>query len=117
MGVGPTGQNHKFDVGSGRFPGCVEIRGVSAIGDALVGARLWESGAVLRERDAILGDSRHVALEVVERHRTQMRTAWRDAFMEMVELEKMEFEDESYFRWVEEGGHMDVLAQAASRMA
>ena len=54
MKIGPTGQSHRFAVGNGPFAGCVEIRGVSAIGDALVGARGWESGPVLRERDAIL---------------------------------------------------------------
>jgi len=38
MKVGVTGQSHMFGVGDGRFPGCVEIRGMSGIGDALVEA-------------------------------------------------------------------------------
>ena len=38
MKVGATGHHHMFGVGDGRFAGCVEIRGVSGIGDALVGA-------------------------------------------------------------------------------
>ena len=114
--TGPTGQSHKFGVGNGRFAGCVEIRGVSAIGDALVGARGWERGPVLRERDAILGSSESKAWEVVERHRERMKKAWREGFLEMVELEKEEFEEKSYFRWVEQRSCMDALAQAASRM-
>jgi len=36
--------------------------------------------------------------------------------LEMVELEKEEFGEKSYFKWVDERGSMDVLAQAASRM-
>jgi len=63
--------------GNERFAGCVEIPGVSAIGDALVGARGWKSGPVLRERDAILGTSECKAWEVVERHRERMKRAWR----------------------------------------
>ena len=77
MKIGLTGQSHRFGVGNERFAGCVEIPGVSAIGDALVGARGWKSGPVLRERDAILGTSECKAWEVVERHRERMKRAWR----------------------------------------
>lgn len=116
MRIGPTGQSHRFGVGDGQFAGCVEIRGVSPIGDVLVGARGWESGPVLRERDAILGSSERKAWKVVATHRERMKRAWREGFLEMVELEKEEFGEKSYFKWVNERGYMDVLAQAASRM-
>ena len=112
--VGPSGSGHRFGLGSGRYEGAVEIRGVSAVGDALVGARRWDSGSVLRERDAILGVDERKAGEAVEGHRIRMRSAWREAYGVMVELEKAEFGEKSYFRWMEERMNMDVLARAAS---
>src|SRR5579859_7005696 len=112
MKVGATGQSHGFGVGNGRFKASIEIRGVSGIGDALVGARKCESGVVLRERDAILGGDIREASGVVERHRSGMNKAWMDGFTDMVELEKTEFGEKSYFKLVEERGNMDVLAQA-----
>ena len=116
MKVGATGQSHRFGVGNGRFAGCVEIRGVSGIGDALVGARRWDSGLVLMERDAIVGGSEGEAWRVVERHRSRMKVAWKEGFEVMMSLEKMKFGDRSYFKLVEESSNMDVLAQAACWM-
>jgi hypothetical protein len=113
MKVGATGKHHMFGVGSGRFAGCVEIRGVSGLGDALVGGRRWDSGVVVRERDAVLGRDMRVAWGFVEGHRWRMRQAWRVCFKEMVELEKREFGEKSYFRLVEERGNIDLLAEVA----
>ena len=96
--VSPSGCRHKFFLGSGRFPGAIEIRGVSAVGDALVGARRWDSSAVLRERDAILGADESMAKEAVERHQARMKSAWREAFAVMKEVEEVEFGEKSYFR-------------------
>jgi len=110
MKVGATGQSHRFGVGDGRFGGCVEIRGVSGIGDALVGVRRWDSGAVLMERDTILGRSVGEAWSVVEMHRSRMKAAWKEAFEVMILLEKREFGEMSYFNSVEELGNMEVLA-------
>ena len=39
----------------GGFAASIEMRGISALGDALVGARRWDSSAVLTERDVVLG--------------------------------------------------------------
>ena len=114
MNIGPTGESHRFGLGSGQFAASVEIRGVSAIGDALVGARRWDSGAVLKERDAVLGGSALKAWTLVERHRSRMSEAWKEAFTEMVELEKAAFEEKSYFHRAEHHKDMDIVAQAAS---
>ena len=68
MEVGPVGENHKFKVG-GRFAAGIEMRGISALGDALVGARRWDSSAVLMERDLVLGTEDGKAWEYIERVR------------------------------------------------
>ena len=103
MKMGPTRQSHRFGVGCGRFGGSVEIRGVSGLGDALVGARRWDSGVVLRERDIILGGDVKKAWAAVGNHRLRMKLAWKAGFAEMVELEKGEFGEKSFFVGVEEG--------------
>ena len=114
--TGQSGQSHRFRVREGRFAGCIEIRGVSGIGDALVGARRWDNGVVFMEGEAILRGSEEEAWWMVERHRWRMKTAWKEGFETMVSLEKREFGEKSYFKLVEERGNMDVLVQAASWM-
>lgn len=75
-----------------------------------------ESTAESMEESAV-GSVEESTLEsraTVEGHRVRMRRAWHEAYRIMVELEKAEFGEKSYFRWVEEGMNMDVLARAAS---
>ena len=93
----------------------VEI-GIGARVDGWLGYRRSGCGGDmgLRERDAILGVDERKASEVVEGHQVRMRSAWREAYGVMVELDKAEFGEKSYFRWVEEGMNIDVLARAAS---
>ena len=94
-------------MGDEGFGGGIEIRGVSAIGDALVGSRGWNSKAVLRERDAILGEDEELAYMVVGRHRMRMREAWKEGFKAMMVAEGEEYGERSYFR------SMEGLAQVA----
>lgn len=107
MKVSPSGQCHRFFLGDSRFGGGIEIRGVSAIGDALVGCRGWNSKGVLRERDAVLGGDGGLADEVVRRHRIRMKAAWKEGFNAMRLAEGEEYGERSYFR------SMEGLAQVA----
>lgn len=95
---GPSGQSHRFSIGSGRFEGGVEIRGVTALGDALVGGREWDSGAVLMERDVILGRDDGEAWKMIEAGRKEMKRAWKEGFERMMRLEMEAYEEDSYFR-------------------
>ena len=57
----PSGQSHRFSLSEEKFKATVEIMGITALGDALVGRRGWNSGAVLKERDVILGSDERLA--------------------------------------------------------
>lgn len=56
----------RFGIGSHRFGGCVELRVVSELGDAVLGLRKWEGRDVLKERDLVLGFDSASAWEYVE---------------------------------------------------
>jgi len=99
--VGPTGQSHRFGIGGGRFGGAVEIRGVSGLGDALVGARRWDSEAVVQERDVVLGRDDVAAWEYVNRVRREMKRRWKESFVWMVDAEVAGFGVDSYFMSLE----------------
>ena len=101
MKVGPTGQKHEFPVGEGRFAGSIEMRGMSAIGDALVGARRWDSRAVLSERDLILGSDDGEAWKYVGRVRKRVKEEWKRCFKTMVEAEASEYGEKAYFNSIE----------------
>src|SRR5437763_8036330 len=51
----PSGHPNRYGAIPWRFPGAVELTGISALSDALVGCWKWSSPAVLAERDIILG--------------------------------------------------------------
>jgi hypothetical protein len=96
---GPSGKCHQFSLGSRQFDGGVEIRGVTALGDALVGTRDWDSRAVLMERDTILGKDKEAAWKMIEGGRREMKRAWKDGFEKMMTLEMEVYGDNSYFRY------------------
>lgn len=94
----PSGQGHHFAIGEERFGASVEIRGISALGDALVGARRWDSRSVIRERDLVLGQDDMKAREFVNDVRKKMIGAWKECFYQVVNAETEEFGENSYFR-------------------
>jgi Phytanoyl-CoA dioxygenase (PhyH) len=106
----PAGQGHHFSVG-GRFEGAVEIRGVTAVGDALMGARRWDSGAVLMERNVILGGDEEAAHGLIAIGREKMKKAWKEGFELMVKSEMCAFGEDSYFRCYRLEG-LELLASA-----
>ena len=108
MQTGPTGDRTRFSVGEGRFVGSVQMRGMSALGDALVGAQEWTSKEVLRERDLILGQDSKKAREYVDGVRSKMVEKWKECFKVMVEAEVEEYGENAYFRGV------DMLCSMAS---
>ena len=93
----PWGIGHEFSVGEEGFEGVVEIMGVTALGDALVGRRTWDRAGVLMERDAILGSDERLAWKTIERGRARMKVAWKEAFETMVRVEMEEYGEDSFF--------------------
>jgi len=97
----PSGQQHKFGIGRERFGGCVEMRGICALGDALVGCRRWDSREVLMEREAVLGPDDEKAWEYVGEVRSELKSRWKRCFWLIVRAEGLEFGENSYFRSLE----------------
>lgn len=98
--MGPIGDSHGFVVGE-RFAASVKMRGISALGDALLGARKWDSCSVLMERDIVLGVVNAEAWEYIERVRARMREKWKECFKAMVDAERRRFEDDAYLNTME----------------
>ena len=94
----PTGQPHRFGIGKGRFAGCVELRGVSKLGDAVLGLRKWVGKELLKERDVVLGADSDAAWRYVNGVRGELKRRWKEGFMEMVEEESAEFGGNSFFK-------------------
>ena len=84
-------------IGSSRFGGCVELRGVSQLGDAILGLRKWEGRKVLKERGVVLGSDSEAAWEYVDRVRSGLKSRWKQCFSEMIEAESIAYGDNSYF--------------------
>jgi hypothetical protein len=97
MRVGPVGEGHKFRV-EGRFAAGIEMRGMSALGDALVGARRWDSSAILMERDLVLCSDDGEAWEYINKVRARMREEWKACFQRLVRAECPEYGENTYFK-------------------
>ena len=100
MQVGPVGERHRFVVGEG-FAAAIEMRGVSTLGDALLGARRWDSRAVLMGRDLVLGTDEGEAWRYIEGVRTHMRQVWKESFKLMVNAEAREYGAKAYLNSME----------------
>ena len=71
---------------------------MSALGDTLVGARRWDSSAVLMERDLVLGTEDGEAWVYIEMVRARMREAWKECFERMVQAECREYGENAHFK-------------------
>jgi hypothetical protein len=69
--------------------GAVMLASTSALGDALVGRRLWTDPKVLQERDIILGEDRTTAGAFICRTREKLVDAYQDAFASLEGRVKM----------------------------
>ena len=101
MQMEPTGQGKRWREGLCKFAGAVQMRGVSALGDALVGAQGWDCKRVRMERDLILGADGMKAREYVDMVRSKMVQKWKEYFKLMVEGEVSEYGENAYFRGVD----------------
>ena len=71
---------------------------MSALGDTLVGARRWDSSAVLMERDVVLGADDGEVWRYVERLRAWMREEWKECFKRLASAESREYGENEYFK-------------------
>ena len=112
----PSGQSHHFAIGEERFSASVELRGISALGDALVGARRWDSKSVIRERDVVLGEDDLNAQRFIKEVREKMKKAWKESFYQVVNTESEEFGENSYFKTLKGLAQLAELKRAKSEI-
>ena len=93
----PSGLANRYGAIPYRFAAAVEISGLSALSDALVCRRRWDSPAVLRDRDILLGPDRKAAMELVGAIRSKMPAAAVDALQLIREAEMRAFGEKSFF--------------------
>jgi hypothetical protein len=93
----PSGLANRYGAIPYRFAAAVEISGLSALSDALVCRRRWDSPAVLRDRDILLGPDRKAAMELVTAIRSKMPAAAVDALHLIREVEMRAFGEKSFF--------------------
>ncbi|KAH0563246.1 hypothetical protein GP486_002191 [Trichoglossum hirsutum] len=94
------GQGWRFGAPKERFLGSEVLGSSSALGDALVGRRMWTDPSVLRERDLLLGSNCQTAMEYVNAVRNRLVEQYRKAFEIMVRNEIQSFGPASYFKTV-----------------
>ena len=92
-----SGLANRYGAISYRFAVAVEIFGLSALSDALVCRRRWDSPAVLCDRDILLGPDRKAAMELVGAIRSKMPAAAVDALQLIREAEMRAFGEKSFF--------------------
>ena len=80
----PSGQSHHFGIGEEKFSASIELREISALSDALLGARRWNSKSVIRERNLVLGEDDVTAQRFVNEVREKMKKTWKESFYQVV---------------------------------
>ncbi|KAI9767399.1 MAG: hypothetical protein M1835_007046 [Candelina submexicana] len=93
----PSGLANLYGVIPYRFPAAVEIRGLSALSDALIGARRWDSLEVMQERAFVLGSNREAARKFIKDWRRKALIAAVNNFRLVKKAEMAAFGTKSYF--------------------
>lgn len=93
----PSGLANRYGAIPYRFPASVEIGGLGALSDALVCRRRWDSLAVIKDRDLLLGgDTERVSAYIAQWRKRAEQTAL-EAFEVVKEEERRVFGEKSYF--------------------
>jgi hypothetical protein len=86
-----------------QFPAVVELIGLGAISDVLVGRRKWDSPTVLRDRDILLGPDQEAAERYIQAWRERAVLTFQDTWEETKAFERNAFGDRSFFYCQEQG--------------
>jgi hypothetical protein len=109
-----SGYGHRLGAPKERFAESVVLGSSSALGDALVGRRKWTDPEVIQERDTLLGSDSTAALNYIQDVRAWLVKQYKAAFSSMVQTEKEQFAEQSYFaaRGQEEAGEEGEAGEA-----
>ncbi|KAL9631113.1 MAG: hypothetical protein Q9204_004386 [Flavoplaca sp. TL-2023a] len=93
----PSGHPNKYGSIPFRFPAAVELFNVSPIADALVGRRLWDSPAVIAERNILLGPDHTARNQLIQEIRTTALNQARSNLQVVQQMERQAFGKKSYW--------------------
>jgi hypothetical protein len=97
----PSGLPNRYGATPFRFPAGVELVGLGAISDVLVCRRRWNSPAVLKERNILLGDDREMAHAFIAQWRGKAVPTVLSLYDDMIAEEKRVFGEKSYYYHLE----------------
>ena len=93
----PSGLSNRYGAILYRFPAAIEMTGITALGDALICARRWDSPSVEGERDELFSSDTATYSAYIQRFRNAaIRRAIR-GFRDIKRAEKTYFGEKSYF--------------------
>lgn len=93
----PSGLSNRYGAIPYRFPAAVELVGISALSDALVCRRRWDSPAVVADRNLLLGQDREGAARHVREWRRRAGRMVLSCFETMRRAEELAFGTRSFF--------------------
>ncbi|KAI4276923.1 MAG: hypothetical protein LQ337_002170 [Flavoplaca oasis] len=93
----PSGYPNKYGSIPFRFPAAIELCNVSPIADALVGRRLWDSPAVIAERNILLGPDHMARNKLIQEIRTRALDQARSNMQVVQQMERQAFGEKSYW--------------------
>ena len=99
----PSGHANLYGAIPYRFPAAVELTAASALSDALLGKRRWDSPAVIRDRNLLLTSNRNEVAKWMYSYRLKAAENYKDAFKLMRATEMERFNSRSYFYCVDNG--------------
>lgn len=85
------------------FPATVQLTGLGAISDALLGRIRWDEWSVITELDVLFGENRSAAHRWIQCWRKQAARQFVRAFQAMISAENMAYGGFSYFSRLREG--------------
>ncbi|RPB28763.1 hypothetical protein L211DRAFT_844844 [Terfezia boudieri ATCC MYA-4762] len=93
---GPSGYPHIYG-SSTPFGGCVSVRGVAPICDALLGVRKYTDLAVLGDVACLLGEDRIAAMRRVDEIRKVLLESYHHWYSQSVKMEQLAYGSNSYY--------------------
>ncbi|RDW56804.1 hypothetical protein BP5796_12871 [Coleophoma crateriformis] len=105
----PSGLPNRYGTVPYPFPAALELMDLSAISDALVGRRRWNSPAVQAEMMMLLKGSYTEREKFFRAYRTKVKKAVKDNMKTIVDMERKAFGKKSYWNLLDQYGTADKI--------
>ncbi|EFW15145.1 conserved hypothetical protein [Coccidioides posadasii str. Silveira] len=96
----PSGHSNRYASVPYRFPTAIQLQGLGAISDALVGRIRWDNPLVIEELDILFGPDDKKAQDFINNWRLKATRIALDAIVKTYQIEKKAFGNKSYWHCV-----------------